>query len=56
MEKYGVMTDPEIKTASGRMHCPECGAVAEDHGVLICPNHGSEPFEYDKCDAKEVQD
>lgn len=40
MEKYGVETPKRADT------CPRCGAPLERHGaVLLCPTHGSEPFE-----------
>ena len=40
MEKFGVRTE---KTAT---KCPECGAATTREGaVLLCPVHGSEPFE-----------
>ena len=48
MEKYGVdesinQEQLEKKAAKG---CPECGRPLTKHGsVLICPEHGSEPFE-----------
>jgi hypothetical protein len=49
MEKYGVdestpQEELEKKAAQG---CPECGATPTRHGnTLICPTHGSEPFEH----------
>lgn len=48
MEKYGVdeninQEQLEKKAAKG---CPACGRELTKHGsVLICPEHGSEPFE-----------
>jgi nucleoid DNA-binding protein len=47
MEKYGVDEsadkDLEKQAAEG---CPVCGKKPERHGkVLMCPQHGSEPFE-----------
>lgn len=49
MEKYGVdesvedQEDLEKKAADG---CPECGREVQRHGgLLMCPVHGSEPFE-----------
>lgn len=47
MEKYGVDENAdenlEKKAAQG---CPVCGATPIRHGnVLMCPTHGSEPFE-----------
>lgn len=53
MEKYGVdenvnQEQLEKKAAKG---CPECGKAPSRHGsVLICPDHGSEPFETDNKD------
>lgn len=51
MEKYAVdesrnQVDLEKVAAQG---CPECGAKVERHGnVLMCPKHGSKPFEKPK--------
>jgi hypothetical protein len=51
MDKLGVDEnvdgeDLEKKATDG---CPKCGAKPERHGnVLVCPNHGSEPFEQPK--------
>ncbi len=49
MEKYGVneqvqnQEELEKKAAHG---CPLCGRPVKRHGsVLICPDHGSAPFE-----------
>lgn len=49
MDKYAVdelagsSEDLEKKAQKG---CPVCGRTPEVHGsVLICPVHGSEPFE-----------
>ena len=48
MNKYGVdegvdQESLEKKAAEG---CPHCGSKLEKHGqVLLCPKHGSEPFE-----------
>ena len=47
MEKYGVDENAdeslEKKASQG---CPVCGKKPEVHGhVLMCPVHGSEPFE-----------
>ncbi len=53
MEKYGVdenvnQEQLEKKAAEG---CPLCGRAPARHGsVLICPEHGSEPFEADNKD------
>ena len=48
MEKYGVEEElPEEKTgkAESRRLCPDCGAVAKNEGVLVCPKCGTKPFE-----------
>lgn len=51
MEKYGVDEsvdgeDLEKKASEG---CPECGAKVQRHGnVLVCPTHGTAPFENKK--------
>ena len=47
MEKYGVDEgadeDLEKKASEG---CPVCGQKPVQHGrLLMCPTHGSEPFE-----------
>jgi hypothetical protein len=58
MNKYGVdqdiMQEEDEKFASEvsatiKNLCPECGAICEKHGkVLLCPTHGSAPFEKEK--------
>ena len=47
MDKFGVDETKQTKTASeGLRKCPECGAVVKEHGkILLCPVHGSKPFE-----------
>jgi hypothetical protein len=50
MDKYGVDQtsglDPEQQEKQAAKGCPECGASLTKHGhILICPTHGSEPFE-----------
>lgn len=52
MEKYGVETHlPGEKQASAQdtpKKCPLCGSLLVKHGqVVLCPKHGSEPFEHD---------
>lgn len=49
MDKYGVneqvgnQEQLEKKAAYG---CPKCGVKLEKHGsVILCPTHGTEPFE-----------
>jgi len=54
MEKYGVDEGVSEKfekaAASG---CPVCGAKPIRHGyTLLCPVHGSEPFEKIKAEKK----
>jgi hypothetical protein len=47
MDKYGVdeSIDPELEKKASQ-GCPQCGRKLERHGtVLMCPLHGSEPFE-----------
>lgn len=48
MEKFGVdesANQEQLEKASAA-GCPICGAKPERHGnVLMCPTHGSEPFE-----------
>ena len=49
MDKYAVEESYDsyrAKTAQGEPTCPECGRKAEAYGkVLLCPLHGSDPFE-----------
>ena len=48
MSKFGVDESPTFneKLGSRGPRCPLCGAPCEKHGqVLICPTHGTEPFE-----------
>lgn len=49
MEKYGVdegTPDQESLEKKAAKGCPECGVAPTKHGnVLVCPTHGSEPFE-----------
>lgn len=51
MEKYGVDETPSSKTKYGETgldDCPLCGARLQKHGrVVLCPVHGSGPFEHD---------
>lgn len=48
MEKYGVDegVDQEKLEKRAAAGCPECGVTPTRQGnVLICPTHGTEPFE-----------
>lgn len=54
MEKFGVeekaqKTAESDETAVARQRCPWCKCLVEDisltGGILICPEHGTEPFE-----------
>jgi hypothetical protein len=48
MDKLGVDegVDQEKLEKQAAAGCPECGKTPERHGnVLVCPVHGSEPFE-----------
>jgi hypothetical protein len=48
MEKYGVdeSADQDKLEKQAAEGCPICGRKPEKHGkVLMCPVHGSEPFE-----------
>lgn len=50
MEKYGVDentgTNQEQLEKQAAKGCPECGSELTKHGsVLLCPKHGSAPFE-----------
>lgn len=47
MEKYGVDEDmPEGMQKLAARGCPLCGKKPEVRGtILLCPEHGSEPFE-----------
>jgi len=47
MQKYGVdeSKTPETQKQASE-GCPICGSKVEHHGqILMCPVHGSEPFE-----------
>lgn len=53
MQKYGVdesLTETqEALEKRAQQGCPECGAKLVKHGsVLMCPKHGTEPFEKEK--------
>jgi len=55
MEKYAVdeSKDQDRLEKAAAQGCPECGAKLEKHGaVLLCPAHGSKPFEGEKKDAR----
>ena len=48
MEKLGVdeQIDQESLEKKATQGCPECGQKLAQHGkVLVCPVHGTEPFE-----------
>jgi hypothetical protein len=51
MEKYGVderLKQEEMEKAAAE-GCPICGRALVQHGsVLLCPKHGTEPFEKEK--------
>ena len=51
MEKYGVderLKQEEMEKAAAE-GCPVCGKALVQHGsVLLCPTHGTEPFEKEK--------
>jgi hypothetical protein len=49
MEKYGVNehVDSEALEKKASDGCPKCGKAPTRHGsILMCPDHGSEPFEH----------
>lgn len=51
MEKYGVneSVKQEVMEKAANQGCPECGSTLIKHGsVLVCPKHGTEPFEKEK--------
>lgn len=51
MKKYGVNegVDQEQLEKVAAQGCPECGKKPIRQGnVLLCPDHGSEPFEVKK--------
>ncbi len=54
-EKYGVREDlPEDMQKLAARGCPLCGKEPEIRGqVLLCPEHGSEPFERAKRQEEE---
>ena len=50
MSKFGVdetsNVDQERLEKMAASGCPECGSKVTKHGnTLLCPNHGSAPFE-----------
>lgn len=48
MEKFGVdeSVDQERLEKKAANGCPVCGRTPKRHGnVLMCPEHGSEPYE-----------
>lgn len=48
MEKYAVEEgqDQDAIEKAASQGCPVCGRAVERHGdVVLCPVHGSEPFE-----------
>jgi len=48
MEKFGVDegVDQDALEKAAAEGCPKCGKALVKHGsVLMCPEHGSEPFE-----------
>lgn len=46
MDKYGVDETGKGLNKEAAKNCPECGAALEKHGsVVVCPKHGTEPFE-----------
>jgi hypothetical protein len=48
MDKYGVETEKQDKTAGDKSKCPDCDKELEDPnktGVPLCPEHGTKPFE-----------
>lgn len=53
MEKYSVVTEKQdAKLASNG--CPICGsALTKTAGVILCPIHGSEPFENERYGEEE---
>lgn len=56
MEKFGVNegVNQEALEKQAAKGCPVCGSAVETHGsVLMCPKHGSEPFEDTHGDSKE---
>lgn len=49
MDKYAVETKNKEKTASEKTICPICGSevITKEDGTLMCPRHGTRPFEVD---------
>ena len=46
MDKLGVDETSKDLSKVAAENCPECGAKLEKHGsVVVCPKHGTEPFE-----------
>lgn len=51
MSKLGVdeSVDQTLLEKAASQGCPECGAKVERHGnILVCPRHGTAPFERKK--------
>jgi len=51
MDKFGVdeTVDTSAMEKAAAEGCPECGAPVARHGnVLVCPKHGTAPFEKKK--------
>lgn len=56
MNKYGVHEDAEHVKQATEMErkCPYCGAKLLSEGpILLCPTHGSQPFEANDTDGKK---
>lgn len=46
MDKYGVDTTQNTKTANDKTKCPECGSALDPNSPTPkCPVHGTAPFE-----------
>ena len=46
LTKLGVDETSKDLNKEAAESCPECGAKLEKHGsVVVCPKHGTEPFE-----------
>ena len=51
MDKLGVdeSVDQSVMEKAAAEGCPECGAKVTRHGnILVCPKHGTAPFEQEK--------
>lgn len=59
MQKFGVdeSQDQNLLEKAAAEGCPLCGSAVQKHGdILICPKHGTEPFEKKRHDGGEEKE